>query len=464
VSSDADDPLRALLASGGDERTIPDPRTGRNRYHLDPFDPDGLLHRGSCTCGTLNEHSMALAQDWLSDATRAPYASIVGQQADRIRSLVHGADNRSIDVYFAPSGTDLSFFPVLFWHLLSPGRPIVNILSCTEELGSGTLLAGTGRAFSHLTQFGETTVPGELLVEGLDATVMPFPARSIDGHIVDRRHAIEQECRSERYRSVIGSLVLGSKSGIVDDLEIIDDVDSVMWTVDLCQFRVDPLLIGNLLTKGAMVMITGSKFFEAPPFAAALLVPRAWTDRLAVVESPEVGGFARMFSAFDLPPELSRIRDVLGERENLGLRVRWEIALDEMEAFAAIPTEISDHAISDWNRNISDRLEASPCFTLMPDQGRTNPSIISFQVRRDGIELSHGELEELHRMLVTTPVEGLSHGLTRIFLGQPVRYGDRSFLRLAIGSRTVRQFVSDGPQNYADDHRLISLIEEQCAR
>ena len=464
MSSQSDPSVRNLLLSGGDERTRLDPVSGRNRYHIDPTDHFGLLHRGSCTCGVLNDHSLQIARSALEAADQRPYASWVAQQANRLRALANVEHSDEIDVYFAPSGTDLSYYPLLFQHLLDPGRRILNILSCPEELGSGSMLACVGRFFGQQTQFGEATTPGDALDEMLNAAIVPLDARTSDGHIIDRRSSIEEICKKEGSSALVGSLVVGSKSGIVDDLAVIDEfLDSVMWTVDLCQFRVDTHLIGDLLSKGVMVMITGSKFFEAPPFAAALLVPRRWTDRLAGLPVTEVAGFAKLFSAFDLPPQLTQLRAAFTEQENLGLRVRWEIALDEMEAFAAIPATLSDAVIAEWNQVVTGALRSSEYCSLMPDQEQTNPSIISFQVERDGRELDHEQLRKLHYSIATRHHEGLSSGLTRVFLGQPVRYGDRSFLRIAIGSPSVRKAIRDDDHVFLDDLRLISIIEENCA-
>ena len=55
--------------------------------------------------------------------------------------------------------------------------------------------------------------------------------------------------------------------------------------------------------------------------------------------------------------------------------------------------------------------------------------------------------------------EGLNlDGFDRVFIGQPVRYGDRSFIRIALGASDVRRFVQQGP-DFENDRQLIRLIE-----
>ena len=452
--------LLAVLTSGGDERIIIDPSTGTNRYHLNPLDFDGLLHRGSCTVGVVNPDSLHVAEAFLEHHRSTSYERLVGEQADRLRSLLEANPAEEVDIFFAPSGTDLPLYPVLFQHVLEPGRTVTNIVTCPEELGSGSVLAGAGRFFSKRNQFGETVQLGEPIVEGIDARVITLPARSPGGRIIDRRASLRSIVDAHGDDALIGSLVLGSKSGISDDLEIIDEFpDSVMWVVDMCQFRVEPELISSLLAKGVLVMLTGSKFFEAPPFAAALLVPRRWTERLQGAAAPQVAGFSKVFSAFDLPARLDALREQLGYRQNEGLRLRWQIALGEMEAFAALPQATTETTIARWNSSVVDRLGRSSSVTLMPDQDRTNPSIISFQVQHQGQELGHDALVELHRSLVTSRHSGLTAGFDRFYIGQPVRYGDRSFIRLALGSPTVRAMAARGETVFDDDLAIIEIIE-----
>jgi len=95
----------------------------------------------------------------------------------------------------------------------------------------------------------------------------------------------------------------------------------------------------------------------------------------------------------------------------------------------------------------------------MPDQLKTNTSIISFAVELGGRALSHAELKELFRVVCTREHKGLSGELSRVFFGQPVAYGDQSFIRLAIGANSIRLFLERGGVQLADDERLIEIIE-----
>jgi hypothetical protein len=47
----------------------------------------------------------------------------------------------------------------------------------------------------------------------------------------------------------------------------------------------------------------------------------------------------------------------------------------------------------------------------------------------------------------------------RVLFGQPVRYGNKSFIRIALGASDLRHFVVNGA-DYTCDDTLVSIIEE----
>jgi hypothetical protein len=187
---------------------------------------------------------------------------------------------------------------------------------------------------------------------------------------------------------IIGNLVFGSKSGIKDDLAIIDEFkEGIMWVVDMCQFRTDRKLIYELISKGAMISITGSKFYQAPPFCGALLVPKYWSEKIKDKDASILETYNSLFTSYDYPLEFEKMRKNLPEFKNIGLRLRWEIALCEMESFLAFPQEKSNALIRRWNQVVIGRLAQSDLFRLMPDIELTNDSIISFMVIKNNFIL-----------------------------------------------------------------------------
>jgi hypothetical protein len=134
-----------------------------------------------------------------------------------------------------------------------------------------------------------------------------------------------------------------------------------------------------------------------------------------------------------------------------------------MEAYLSFPQEDSNALIRRWNQVVTGRLAQSDTFQLMPNMELTNDSIVSFMVLVNGSALNNVELKKLFDFLVLNEHEGLD-GFNRVFLGQPVQYGDKSFIRLAIGSYSVRRQLLNRRFEPFNDLRLIEIIEETVAK
>lgn len=449
------DELRRWMSQGCDERVLPHPATGDIRYHLNPLVSEGLHYRGSCTAGVLTPDVMEVALNAVARIREGDSAGWADEQRRGLEKLV--STQAAFDTWFAPSGTDLLYYPLLFARSLS-SRPLLNLLSCPEELGSGSRQAVAGQFFSSRTANGGKSNPGEAVHPALRGEVIELPARSSDGRIQSRKEEIHRLLDAHPDHQAIVHLVFGSKSGIQDDLDVIRQRPNVLWTVDLCQFRADPDLIGHLLGQGALVLITGSKFYHAPPFCGALLTPSGMLGP-SMETMPELfESLGSILAKSDVPPSFPAIRAALPLEENPGSRLRWACALHEMESINTHSRSTIDDAIRHWNREFVRLMQRHPEFELIPDQSLTNDSIISFRVSVDGVYLNQAALKEIHRILCTTEW-GAETPFRRVFIGQPVTYGERSFLRVAIGSRDVRRRI-EGERSQAADARLLELLAE----
>src|SRR6185437_9067159 len=104
----------------------------------------------------------------------------------------------------------------------------------------------------------------------------------------------------------------------------------VQIVIDACQMRLGRKRIKEYLQRGYVVLLTGSKFFTAPPFCGALLVPAAISVRLASVNKVPLGDYC---NRSDWPMEWKGIRSALPPRLNFGQWLRWEAALEEMRRY-----------------------------------------------------------------------------------------------------------------------------------
>jgi len=450
-----------LIVSGGDERLDLD-ADGRNKYHVDPRSSTTALHRGSCTNSPLTDtgrSAATAAHRQLIDGDLG-YDEWCAQQRRRLLDVFVPGEHRRAGVFFAPSGSDLCYLPLLMASLWSGSTRLRNVVTTSEELGSGSLAAHDGRFYAARSQLGETPSSAAINTE-LDVEPIYLSAREHDGSVVDHGRRIESIITQRTDdRVLVINLVIGSKSGIENGIDIVERFShaDVVWTVDLCQMRVRPDLVERLLDLGCLLFTTGSKFYQAPPFCGAMLIPDVWLDRISTIGPASLSGFDRLFSAQDVPREWPTLRALLPSFENVGLRLRWEAALAEIEAFDAVPDPASAAVMDRWNRTVVDRIDASPRLELLRDQEHTNDSIVSFRARSaEGAFLDRAGLAEIHRRLAVVPSPEIAP-FDRAFIGQPVSYESGSFLRFAIGSRDVRRWVASGFDRTAD-RGLIAATE-----
>lgn len=456
--------LESWITTGGDERTELHSKTNRNKYGINPIQHQGLLNRGSCTTSPLNDFSQLAAQQLLEvDLPRKGFEAIRDDHEQRLKSLLNYSGQDKFDVFWGPSGSDLIYIPLLFSSLLHPNKRILHMLTCPEELGSGTTIGARGLFFMHNNQMGEKMRQGAPIDDSLCIDVIHYSARSAEGKINSHQDEILNTIQQHPDHAKIGSLVIGSKSGIENNIDVIDLVDDdVMWTVDLCQFRNSKRLINKLLDKGCMIMLTGSKFYQSPPFCGVMLIPKSLTTKLAKYTFPTSTPFTSLFSAYDVPRQLPQLRSLLRPFENISLLTRWECGLSEMEAFDNIPKEKRKVFIQEWNDLVCEGIRSRPqYFELMPNQEMTNNSIISFRVKANGTFLNNGSLRHFFDDLVTDSYPNiLSGNYDKIFIGQPVNYGDRSFIRLALGANDIRQLM--GQKNpFSNELAVLDIIAQK---
>jgi len=451
--------FEVALVSGGDERLDLDEH-GLNKYFVNPTKSRGVFNRGSCTCSFITEEAKIPTYELYEYLLNDPdYSMKYEYLRSRIKTALQEG-NEPFEVYLAPSGSDLCYFPLLFSATISPTKPILNIVTCPEELGSGSVMAYKGNFFSEKTQI-ENVELTQALNPSLNIDYIPFPARNTEGVILDHRKKII-DCIKEHEEShtVIVNLVIGSKSGIEDNVSIIEECQDldVRWVVDICQLRVSRKLIQNLLSLNCSLLITGSKFYQSPPFCGALIVPEKLNKRIqASTCKAEISkGFDRVFSSFDFPNN-SIFRPFFKDQGNDGLLLRWEAAIYEFEALSVYKESEVIRVVTRWNNHIQAYMEEhADVFELMSDQDKTNKSIISFRLKKNGAYLSHDELKSLYKRICLEGHKWMPK-YELITIGQPVAYAAGSFLRLALGSFNVRKLI-DRELDLQDDTQLLDTL------
>ncbi len=451
--------LADLIVSGGDDR-LDLGTPGTNRYHVCPTDYHSVFNRASCTCSPFTQAGYESACRLYDRLDESVFDEVRADHTRQIKRLINYAGEDRFHVFYAPSGSDLCYYPLLFSTLIHPDRGIYNVVTCPEELGSGSNTAYAGKFYFDRNQQGRSVSRDSRISDRLMIENRSFAARSADGKIINHWQEI-LDIIHQKYltHSVNANLVIGSKSGIENNITIASQTpEDVLWTIDLCQFRASRVLINGLIGMNCLVMLTGSKFYQSPPFCAVLLVPRTISSRFGPPAPDLVEPFAAIFSRFDVPEDFAELRAHLPDFRNYGLLLRWQAALAEMTAMADLDLHTVNDVIQRWNEFVVTQLGQADSFQLMPDHQITNKTIVSFRVKRgNGDFLSHDELSWLYNTICQR--RDLDFGqYDRVLFGQPVRYGDKSFIRIALGSSDVRRFVESGT-DFENDRKLIQLIE-----
>lgn len=274
-----------ILTEGGDCRLPLDPKTGANKYHVKPFVHEKTTaFRGSCTCNSPTQVAFDAAQKTYNQlmAGETTCELLMHQTREKLMEMYSLPEGTGI--FLMPSGSDAEYIPLLIAQILNQGKEVCNIITCNEEVGSGTLDAAGGKFFSPIEPIPGYTAgdaqmgdPVEGLAEGVNT--IAINARQESGEVISPSEQINQvlgDCLTSGTVPVVHT-VYGSKTGITHELdeETHDKVKSLngVLVVDACQGRFRDSMLTELLDSNAIVLITGSKFYRGPPFSGGVIVP-----------------------------------------------------------------------------------------------------------------------------------------------------------------------------------------------
>jgi len=221
--------------------------------------------------------------------------------------------------------------------------------------------------------------------------------------------------------------------------------------VDACQGRFRRETLTTALENGVVVLYTGSKFYRGPPFSGAVFVPKETMLRLQELKDPIIPkGLFTFIGRSELPKELVSWRTQLPESVNIGLVLRWEAALAEIEATLAIDEDERMSLIKQWRQRLVELIERrAPCLNYFSEAQDTD-SIVSVRVRNPFQEqesrpwLKKAELALIFKAMtldLSSEFKDLDQSIIsrKCFMGQPVLISkDEAVLRVALGSDSLR--------------------------
>jgi len=352
------------------------------------------------------------------------------------------------------------------------GASLVSILM--PGTGSGVGDAAGMRHHSAAAPQADSVQPGEPISGIVDGSIVAFePVREnidvTDGTAL--REYIDAKKEQTNASSVLLHAIAGSKTGMHQPPLVVADAlasEDVLVCIDACQMRVTPEYIRSQLDKEYIVLLTGSKFYGAPPFAGAVLLPpkRAREmEALAALEGGIPSGLAEYFTADDVPGDsMPLLKSKLPPIPNVGLALRWTAALHSMERFTEAPSFMTNRVAKRWVSRVRALAEGFyPAVEVLEAHGIDEEeeyrignanTIVSLMIRTGGGMLGVKGLKQL-QLLLGTDLSDLCDGTTfpesargvakiRAQLGQPVLLGGgarHGVVRLAIGATDICEAV-----------------------
>lgn len=468
-------PLDDLLRSGGDQRLALDPVSRRNVYGCGVRPAPEIWNFSSSTASPISERAYARAgcarEELMRSAIEigldAAYEVRMEEIRVRLKELLR-LPAREVEVVFAPSGTDAQL-QALFVARARLGASVTTIVVGSDQTGSGTAYTARGRHFSAITATGRA-VRKDAPIAGLSCESIALPL--IDG-------AGQSKPRADADLAVLEAIEAATARGAGVLLQVMDSSklgwrapseaclaevgrrwpDKVQVVVDACQMRLGRGRIKTYLDRGYLVLITGSKYFSGPAFSGAVLLPTAASRSLA--HAPKVvPGLLDYTSRSNWPRSFTALRSRLEGRNNLGLWLRWEAALDEMAAYYSIPNGFRAGAMNELKAGIESLIMLSPVLegldrptetTTLDDEEFAGPTIFPFVVKGKNGVVAPEQCRWLYRALARDMGEVIGGsaadceiGARHCLLGQPVEFampGERPFavLRLCIGARLITE-------------------------
>ncbi|HYD13505.1 MAG TPA: hypothetical protein VEC11_11730 [Allosphingosinicella sp.] len=345
-----DKPDAAQLMTGGcDSRIVLDPETGLNRYYSAPR-PRDLVAYASSTANDISAAAYRRAEAVLAEVGAAPPAQVYAERLEAMRGRIRAAYGvpDEVRIVFAPSGTDLEFVALACVAGRAPAGTHAVLLGA-DEVGSGCIHSAHGLYHAKETALGVATAPGEPVpgLGGVHVELVDIPVRDRMGRVRPSHYITERMLSSiaaarAASRHSLLHIVHGSKTGLI--LPSLADVDRLTGdatlVVDACQARITREAVADYLARDAIVFITGSKFMGGPPFSGFALVPPAFAAQAPAL--PE--GLATLFRRAEWPADWPG-SEILPDNVNIGLLLRLEASLFELERFQALPAETVERVI-----------------------------------------------------------------------------------------------------------------------
>ena len=385
---------------------------------------------------------------------------------------------RGTEIILCPSGSDAEYVPLAIAKMLKKNNDnvvIKNGVTQLNEIGAGSAPASIGKFFStHAPFIG--VLDGLKTLEGFDGFEgVQIPARTDEGGVVDAALMMKnftEECiQSGHYPIVHG--VFGGKTGVRDEVmpPSLEGGKLSLGVVDACQGRFTLDELNQWLDQDSLVLFTTSKFYQAPPFCGAIIVPPSIADQLYHSSNPPVemlgaNGLGAYLTDKELPRCLDSWKAFLRDerKNNVGLALRWEAGLVAMETLSAVPDEKRTEMTTEWADQVAQMVNNE----VQLDAWCVERSIVSIRMsNNNGGWLTMSECKDLFRWMsvdVSSVVPNASAeekaALSTIaYIGQPVSVCEsHAIVRIALGVESLLSYIDDKDMTLQEDQRTVKKL------
>lgn len=473
--------FEAMLTTGGDCRSLIDVHTGKNKYHIrpQPIDPEHVF-RGSCTGNPPTKRGYDAAEKLFEsafkgrngDETSEALTQVFEDQRNRIASLLNLPEGA--EVILCPSGSDAEYIPLAIAKALRPDATIANGSTQIKEVGAGSAPAAAGRYFStHAPLLGKvdkekTYLTGFESIEGITIAARDHTGKVLDA-AGEMKKFTEDSLKQGFYPIVHG--VFGGKTGVRDTVmpPSMDAGDTSLGIVDACQGRFTTDELMEWLDQDSLVLFTGSKFYQGPPFCGAVIVPPRIAEKLRTARAPTqmftTDGLGGFMTEKELPSCLRKWAPYMMKKDtnNVGLALRWEASLAGMQALAHVSDEERTEAADEWASGVVKHVRSEANL----DAWCVERSIVSIRVAKEDGWLSVEELRDLFRWIgsdVSEKISGLSPEEKAIlskpaYIGQPVDVSEAfGIVRIALGVDSMLSYMDNKESTLAGDLHVVKKL------
>ena len=185
------------IVKGGDER-IKLTENGLNKYHGNTLIDEYVFNRGYCHMSNLNVDSKKAVDSMLKKLKKEDYDKLLNQQQKQLKKLIDINSLNDFDIFYAPSGSDLCYFPIMFSRIINPDKKIFSVVTCPEELGTGSNTAIKGEDCFGTNQFEENVSKNDIIHKEVIIDEQAYSARDDQGNILNHKADSHEKIEDKR--------------------------------------------------------------------------------------------------------------------------------------------------------------------------------------------------------------------------------------------------------------------------